>query len=116
MTKAELVEEVARAAELNKRDAEVIVETVFDSIISALHKGEKGELAALAVSEHASAARDAGEIPRRASQLMFQPSACLTSSPAKSLKSSSPKARMKTGQPYVGSAPTQPEPVAASTG
>ena len=44
MTKAELVEEVARAAELNKRDAEVIVETVFDSIIGALHNGEKVEL------------------------------------------------------------------------
>lgn len=44
MTKAELVEEVARAAELNKRDAEVIVETVFDSIITALQKGEKVEL------------------------------------------------------------------------
>ncbi len=44
MTKAELVEEVARASELNKRDAEVIVETVFDSIIGALHKGEKVEL------------------------------------------------------------------------
>ncbi len=44
MTKAELVEEVARAAELNKREAEVIVETVFGSIISALHRGEKVEL------------------------------------------------------------------------
>ncbi len=44
MTKAELVEEVARAAELNKRDAEVIVETVFGSIVDALHKGEKVEL------------------------------------------------------------------------
>jgi integration host factor subunit beta len=44
MTKAELVEEVARAAELNKRDAEVIVETVFESIITALHRGEKVEL------------------------------------------------------------------------
>jgi integration host factor subunit beta len=44
MTKAELVEEVARAAELNKRDAEVIVETVFNSIISALQRGEKVEL------------------------------------------------------------------------
>ena len=44
MTKAELVEEVARAAELNKRDAEVIVETVFDAIIDALHRGEKVEL------------------------------------------------------------------------
>ena len=44
MTKAELVEEVARASELNKRDAEVIVETVFGSIIGALHKGDKVEL------------------------------------------------------------------------
>src|SRR5437868_15209984 len=44
MTKAELVEEVARASELNKRDAEVIVETVFDSIIGGLHEGEKVEL------------------------------------------------------------------------
>ncbi|MEW6131018.1 MAG: HU family DNA-binding protein [Acidobacteriota bacterium] len=44
MTKAELVEEVARASELNKRDAEVIVETVFSSIISALHRGDKVEL------------------------------------------------------------------------
>lgn len=44
MTKAELVEEVARASELNKRDAEVIVETVFGSIVSALHRGEKVEL------------------------------------------------------------------------
>lgn len=44
MTKAELVEEVARASELNKRDAEVIVETVFNSIISALHRGDKVEL------------------------------------------------------------------------
>ncbi len=44
MTKAELVEEVARASELNKRDAEVIVETVFESIVSALHRGDKVEL------------------------------------------------------------------------
>src|SRR5262249_60878241 len=44
MTKAELVEEVGRAGELNKPDAEVIVETVFGSIIGALHKGEKVEL------------------------------------------------------------------------
>jgi integration host factor subunit beta len=44
MTKADLVEEVARAAELNKRDAEVIVETVFEAIIAALQRGEKVEL------------------------------------------------------------------------
>jgi integration host factor subunit beta len=44
MTKAELVEEVARAAELTKKDSEVIVDEVFKSIISSLNSGEKIEL------------------------------------------------------------------------
>ena len=44
MTKAELVEEVSRVSELTKKHAEVIVKTVFDSIIEALHKDQKIEL------------------------------------------------------------------------
>lgn len=44
MTKAELVEEVARVASLTKKHAEVIVDTVFQSIVEALHRGEKIEL------------------------------------------------------------------------
>jgi len=44
MTKAALVEEVARVTDLTKKDAEVIVDTVFRCIIDALHRGEKIEL------------------------------------------------------------------------
>ena len=44
MTKAELVEDVARAAELTKKDAERLVEIVFESIIESLNQGEKIEL------------------------------------------------------------------------
>jgi len=44
MTKAELVEEVARVSELTKKHSEVIVNTVFDSITHALQKDEKIEL------------------------------------------------------------------------
>ena len=44
MTKAVLVEEVARVTDLTKKDAEVIVDTVFRCIIDALHRGEKIEL------------------------------------------------------------------------
>lgn len=44
MTKAELVEEVARVSDLTKKHSEVIVDTVFKSIIDALHRGEKIEL------------------------------------------------------------------------
>jgi len=44
MTKADLVEEVARVAELAKKDAQVIVETVFQNIVEALQTGEGIEL------------------------------------------------------------------------
>jgi integration host factor subunit beta len=44
MTKAELVEEVANESELTKKDAEVIVQTVLDSITESLQRGEKIEL------------------------------------------------------------------------
>ena len=36
MTKAALVEEVSRVADLTKKHSEVIVDTVFQSIITAL--------------------------------------------------------------------------------
>ncbi len=44
MTKAELIAEVAKATDLPKKDSEVIVSTVLQSIIDALHRGEKIEL------------------------------------------------------------------------
>ncbi len=44
MTKADLVDDVANAAELTKKDAERLVEIVFETIIESLNKGEKIEL------------------------------------------------------------------------
>ena len=44
MTKADLVERVAKEAEMTKKDAEQLVEIVFDSIIGSLNAGEKIEL------------------------------------------------------------------------
>ena len=44
MTKAELIEKVLAAANLNKKEAEAAVETFFDSIIRSLREGEKIEL------------------------------------------------------------------------
>ena len=44
MTKAELVDEVSRNSDLNKKDAEVIIQTVLDSIVDSLKGGEKVEL------------------------------------------------------------------------
>ena len=44
MTKAQLVEEVARSTQLTKKHAELIVNTVFESIVESLRDGEKIEL------------------------------------------------------------------------
>ncbi len=44
MTKAQLVEQVARSTQLTKKHAELIVNTVFDSIVDSLKEGEKIEL------------------------------------------------------------------------
>jgi integration host factor subunit beta len=44
MTKAELVDEVARTSDLTRKHSEVIVDAVFSSIIDALQKGDKIEL------------------------------------------------------------------------
>jgi integration host factor subunit beta len=44
MTKAELVDEVARQADLTRKHSEVIVDAVFSSIVEALTQGDKIEL------------------------------------------------------------------------
>jgi integration host factor subunit beta len=44
MTKADLVEEVAQLGDLTRRDGEVIVDTIFESVIHALQSGDKIEI------------------------------------------------------------------------
>jgi len=44
MTKADLIEDVSRAVEMSRKDSEVIVETIFDSIVKSLRTGDKIEI------------------------------------------------------------------------
>ena len=44
MTKADLIEEVSKLADVNKREGEIIVETIFDSIVKSLRAGDKIEI------------------------------------------------------------------------
>ena len=44
MTKADLIDEVSRLAELTRRDSEVIVETIFESVVRSLRAGDKIEI------------------------------------------------------------------------
>ncbi len=44
MTKADLVEEIARVVEVTRKDAEVIAESIFNSIVRSLRSGDKIEI------------------------------------------------------------------------
>jgi integration host factor subunit beta len=44
MTKADLIEEVSRLSELTRKDSEVIVDTIFDSVVRSLRVGDKIEI------------------------------------------------------------------------
>src|ERR1700682_1688952 len=49
LTKADLIEEVLRITELPRKESETIVETIFDSIIESLQKGQQIESRGFAV-------------------------------------------------------------------
>jgi integration host factor subunit beta len=44
MTKAELIDDVSRSVEMSRKDSEIIVETIFESIVKSLRVGDKIEI------------------------------------------------------------------------
>ena len=44
MTKADLIEEVSRVVEFTRKESEIIVEAIFDSVVKALREGDKIEI------------------------------------------------------------------------
>jgi integration host factor subunit beta len=44
MTKADLIEDISRAAEMSRKDSELIVDTIFESIVKSLRTGQKIEI------------------------------------------------------------------------
>ena len=44
MTKSDLIEEVSRVVEMTRKESEVIVEAIFDSIVRSLRTDDKIEI------------------------------------------------------------------------
>jgi integration host factor subunit beta len=44
VTKADLIEEVSRVTEMTRKDSEIIVESIFESVVRALRAGDKIEI------------------------------------------------------------------------
>src|SRR5207237_277623 len=86
MTKADLIDEVSRLAELTRKDSEVIVETIFDSIVRSLRVGDKIEILGFGSS---------GTGKRRPELVGNQRTADALKAPAKKFQSSNPTKEWK---------------------
>ena len=47
MTRAELIEGVSHAVEMTRKDSEVIIEAILDSVVRALRRGDRVEIRGL---------------------------------------------------------------------
>lgn len=84
--KAELIEKVAAATELTKKDATVAVDAVFNAIQEALASGEKVQLIGFGNFEVRSRAERKGRNPQTGEEIIIPASKVPAFKPGKALK------------------------------
>jgi integration host factor subunit beta len=113
VTKADLVEEVTQATQLTRNDSEEAVETIFESIIGALQKGEKIEIRGFGSFRTRQRRARVGRNPKTGARVEVPPKRVPFFKPSRELKeyvnsgapSAEPMAPAKTSPP-----PTSTEP------
>ncbi len=73
MTKAELVRQVAERTGMTKKDTALVVNAVFETIMDALAKGEKVQIAGFGVFEVKQRAERVGRNPRTGEEIKIPP-------------------------------------------
>lgn len=73
MTKAELVKEVAERTGMTKKDTALLVNALFDTIVDALSKGEKVQIAGFGIFEVRERAERVGRNPRTGEEIKIPP-------------------------------------------
>lgn len=86
MTKADLVEEVSRAITATHKDAETVVETVFDSIVKALRGNDKIEIRGFGSFRTRQRRGRVGRNPKTGAQVQVPPKRIPYFKPSKELK------------------------------
>ena len=86
LTKAELVEEVARVTQLTKKQAEEIVNTVFATIVDSLRSGRKIELRGFGSFRIRSRGARLGRNPKTGERVEVPPKRIPYFKPGKELK------------------------------
>ena len=113
MTKAELIEDVSRAVEMSRKDSEVIVETIFESIVKSLRTGDKIEIRGF--GSFRTRQRDArvGRNPKTGARVDVPPKKIPYFKPSKELKDLVNSTAAGPSTPAVGTA-APPAPGASS--
>lgn len=86
MNKTQLIEIVASKANLKKKDAELVVNTVFESVTEALGAGEKVQLFGFGSFDVKQRAARVGRNPRTKKAMKIPAYKVATFSPARALK------------------------------
>src|SRR6202023_1124807 len=86
LTKADLIEEVLRISELPRKESETIVETIFESIIEALQKGDNIEIRGFGSFRTRQRRGRIGRIPKTGAKVGVPPKKILFFNPRKKLK------------------------------
>lgn len=73
MTKAELVREVAEKTGMTKKDTALVVNAVFETVMDALSKGEKVQIAGFGIFEVKERAERVGRNPRTGEEIKIPP-------------------------------------------
>ena len=86
MTKADLIEEVSRVVEMTRKDSEVIVEAIFDSIVRSLRTGDKIEIRGFGSFRTRQRQPRIGRNPKTGSRVEVPPKRIPFFKPSKELK------------------------------
>jgi integration host factor subunit beta len=107
MTKADLIEEVTRVTELPRKESEMVVETIFDSIIEALQKSDKIEIRGFGSFRTRQRRGRIGRNPKTGAKVEVPPKRIPFFKPSKELKDFVNTAK-PTGTPDAPVQPSQP--------
>jgi integration host factor subunit beta len=115
MTKADLIEEVSRLAELTRKDSEVIVETVFGSVVRALRSGDKIEIRGFGSFRTRQRKPRVGRNPKTGERVEVPPKKIPFFKPSKELKDMVNRDSAGVPAPQAATAAADPAPAASES-
>ena len=91
MNKRELINEVAAAADVTKRDAEAVISSIISAITAAVSRGEGVELGGLMMIRVTNRAARTGRNPKTGETVQIAARRAVTIKPAAALKAAANK-------------------------